>query len=80
MPDRRPFTITKFEQHPDGYYTARVTSGDETLTVDNQYGSWLGHRRLAPRSRTFVLCDLRRDVAAALQAKVPRRARTKVAA
>jgi len=69
---RREFTITKFGQHPDGYYTARVTSGTESLAVDNRYGSWLGHRRRAPRSRTFVLCEVRRDVCAALQAKIPK--------
>ena len=70
--ERRPFTITKLERHPDGYWTARVTSGDETVPVSNRYGAWHGYRRLAPRSRTWLMADVLPHVALELQRKVQR--------
>lgn len=40
--DRRPFTVTKFSRHPDGYLHARITpSGAKPVYVHRRFGSWL---------------------------------------
>lgn len=33
-------TITKVEQDPRGFWTARVSDGHDTITVDNRIGPW----------------------------------------
>lgn len=38
---RRPFTITKVERAPEGYWTAHVTAqGGKPIAVDTRYGAW----------------------------------------
>lgn len=61
--------ITKLERHPEGYWTARVSAGGTTLPVDRKYGSWQIDlsKRGAP-----VRCEVRPQVAAALQEQVKR--------
>lgn len=55
------------ERHPDGYYTGRVANGSaRALTVDNQYGSWMGTRAGGAR------CDVLPLVAAFLQEQLPK--------
>lgn len=70
--ERRPFTITKMERHPDGYWTARATCEGVTVEVDNRYGSWQANVRQGPRSRSFARRFVLPHVAAELQRKVKR--------
>jgi hypothetical protein len=69
--ERRPFTITKVEKHPAGYYTARVSADGLTVAVDNRYGSWQADVRAGPRLRSFRRVEVLPHVAAVLQKKVP---------
>ena len=68
--NRRPFTITKLERHPEGYWTARVTCGGSTVEADDRYGSWQANVRIRPGARTFVRRFVLPHVAAELQRKV----------
>lgn len=56
-------------------WKARVTSNGQTVDVDRSAGSWLASVRVRPGARTFERRELLPDVAAALQAKLPREER-----
>lgn len=72
----RDFTITKLERHPlEGYWQARVTADGNTIEVHRKHGSWIGERRIAPRSQTMQRFHVLPAVAAVLQEKVRRRER-----
>ena len=77
---RRPFTITKMRQEPEGFWSANVVQGSTSIRVDNRAGSWLADVRSAPRSRSFDRRQVLPHVAAALQSKLPQRQSRKVAA
>lgn len=73
MSDRRDFTITRLEKHPDGHWEAWVSSPDTpAFRVDNRYGSWQADVRRVAGSRTFNRRFVLPPVAAALQEKVRR--------
>ena len=78
--NRRPYTITKMHQEPEGYWSANVVQGSTSIRVDNRCGSWLADVRSAPRARSFERREVLPHVAKALQAKLPQRQRRKVAA
>ncbi len=68
---RRPFTITKVEQNPEGYWQARVVVDGNVTKVDARYGSW----RLTPRNEGDPYQSLLPIYAAEVQTKVRRLSR-----
>lgn len=61
---RRPWTITKFGRHNDGYLHARITVNTTTLYVHTKHGSWLAPGEEKGRA---VYKEVLRPVAEALQ-------------
>lgn len=70
MSERRPFTITKVEEHPDGYWIANITINGVTYGANRRWGSWEILVRQRPRSHEWVRKHLMPEIAAAVQAKV----------
>jgi len=67
MVERRPFTVTKFGEHPDGYLHARVTpQGGKAVYVDRKSGSWMARGSINGKA---VLKEVLPHVAAELQKK-----------
>ena len=66
--ERRPFTITKFGRHKDGYFHARVTINGETIYTHCQSGSWMipGHIGDRPVLKELVSMEIKKE----LQSKV----------
>lgn len=62
--------ITKLRRHPgEGYWMANVSAGGMTLPVHRKFGSW--QIELA-KAGVPIRCDVKPEVAAALQAVVKR--------
>lgn len=71
MGQRRPFTITKVQRHPEGgHWTARVSCDGVTVDVDRRYGSWQANVRRSPGARSFARRFVLPHVAAELQRKI----------
>jgi hypothetical protein len=71
-----PIVVTKLERHEGRrpYWTARVHAGGEHVEADNRYGSWQASKPGSGNGDT-IRHELRPEVAAALQARLPRNER-----
>lgn len=58
--------VTKFERHPDGYWTARVHNGDATMYVQHKFGSWMTEPDTEGRMRD-VLAPLNGELTARMR-------------
>lgn len=65
------FRITKFEQQPEGHFTARVCVNGDALVVHDRYGSWF-----TEPDRNGVMREVVLPVAQRLTRKLPRRLRS----
>ena len=69
--DRRPFTISKFGYHEDGYLHARVVVAGRKFYFHCKYGSWMapgrvGGRQVLKEPEAILPPDLGVDVKFAL--------------